>query len=52
MIYELDKADYYRTKNLFNKLKKNTAIGSILNYKNEARLFVDNPDKPESIFIG
>ncbi len=51
MIYELDKADYPRAENLFTKLKTNTAIESIFNYKNEARLLVDNPEKPESIFI-
>ncbi len=51
MIYELDKADYYRAENLFTKLKTNTAIESIFNHKNEARLFVDNPSKPKSIFI-
>jgi RimJ/RimL family protein N-acetyltransferase len=51
MIQELDKADYPRAENLFTKLKTNTAIESIFNYKNEARLFVDNPEKPESIFI-
>ena len=51
MIYELDKADYPKAENLFTRLKTNTAIESIFNFKNEARLFVDNLDKPESIFI-
>ena len=51
MIYELDKTEYPRAENLFTKLKTNTAIESIFNYKNEARLLVDNPENPNSIFI-
>lgn len=51
MIYELAKEDYPKVKNLFTKLKSNTAIESIFNYKNEARLFVDNLDQPKSLFI-
>lgn len=51
MIYELNKKDYDKAKHLFTKLKTNTAIESIFNYKNEARLFVDNPDEPKSLFI-
>ena len=51
MIHELDKADYAKVASLFTKLRTNAAIESILNYKNEARLFVDNIEKPESIFI-
>lgn len=51
MIYELNKEDYPKAEKLFTRLKSNTAIKSIFNYKNEARLFVDNPDKPKSIFI-
>ncbi|MBP1756379.1 MAG: hypothetical protein H6Q59_2777 [Firmicutes bacterium] len=37
MIYELNKADYPKTLNLFTNLKSNTAIESIYTYKNEAR---------------
>jgi len=48
---EIEKKDYYKVENLFTKLKTNAAIESIFNYKNEARLFVDNIDQPESIFI-
>lgn len=51
MIYELNKADYPKTLNLFTTLKSNTAIESIYNYKNEARLFVDNLENPRSILI-
>ncbi len=51
MIHELRKADYPKAAGLFTRLKSNTAIESIFNYKNEARLFVDSLDKPESIFI-
>jgi RimJ/RimL family protein N-acetyltransferase len=51
MICELDKTDYPKVVNLFTRLRSNTAIESIFKYKNEARLFVDNPEKPESVFI-
>jgi phage pi2 protein 07 len=51
MIYELEKAEYPRAKHLFTTLQTHTAIESIFTYKNEARLFVDHPEKPESLFI-
>jgi len=51
MIYELEKADFSKVEKLFTRLKTNAAIESIFSNKNEARLFVDNPEKPESIFI-
>lgn len=51
MIYELDKANYHKAADLFTNLKTNTAIESIFNYKNEARLFVDNLEEPQSILI-
>ncbi len=51
MMYELDTADYPRAEHLFTKLQTQTAIESIFTYKNEARLFVDHPEKPESICI-
>jgi len=51
MLYELDKAGYSKAANLFTQLKTNTAIESIFQLKNEARLFVDNLEKPESLFV-
>lgn len=51
MIYELDKSMYYRAEKLFTKLKSQTAIESIFNGKNEARLYVDNIEQPKSVFI-
>lgn len=51
MIYELDKKDYIKVEDLFTKLKNQTAIESIFNFKNEARLFVDNRENPKSLFI-
>jgi len=51
MIFELDRKDYPKAENLFNRLKANTAIESIFNFKNEARLFVDNISNPESVFV-
>lgn len=51
MIYELNKRDYHKAEHLFNRLRTNTAIESIFNFKNEARLFVDNTDKPRSVFV-
>lgn len=51
MIYELSKENYHKAVDLFTNLKTNTAIESIFNYKNEARLFVDNLEKPRSILI-
>ena len=51
MIYELNKANYHKANKLFTKLKTNTAIESIFNFKNEARLFVDHPDEPKSIMV-
>jgi phage pi2 protein 07 len=50
-MYELNKTDYPKAEKLFTKLKTNAAIESIFNYKNEARLFVDNLEEPKSIFI-
>ena len=51
MIFELDRKDYPKVENLFNRLKTNTAIESIFNFKNEARLFVDNTSNPGSVFV-
>ena len=51
MIYELNKVNYHKAAELFTSLKTNTAIESIFNYKNEARLFVDNLEKPKSLLI-
>ncbi len=51
MIYELNKVNYHKAVDLFTNLKTNTAIESIFNYKNEARLFVDNLEDPKSILI-
>ncbi len=51
MIYELSKSEYSKTEKLFTKLKTNAAIQSIFNYKNEARLFVNNRKNPKSVFI-
>lgn len=51
MLHELKVKDYSKVANLFKKLKTNAAIESIFNLKNEARLFVDNLENPESVFI-
>jgi len=51
MIYELDKEDFPKAEKLFTTLKTNTAIESIFNHKNEARLFVDNRENPRSLFV-
>jgi hypothetical protein len=51
MVYELEKTDYKKVINLFTKLRTNAAIESIFNNKNEARLFVDNLEKPECVFV-
>lgn len=51
MMHELDKADYSKAFSVFTKLKNNAAIESIFNHKNEARIFVDSIEKPESVFI-
>lgn len=51
MLYELEKNDYSKVASLFTNLKTNAAIESIFNYKNEAQVFVDNKETPESVFI-
>jgi len=51
MIYELNKDNYYKVVDLFTSLKTNTAIESIFNHKNEARLFVDDPEQPKSLLV-
>ncbi len=51
MIYELDKSEYDKVKDLFTQLKSNEAIESIFNHKNEARILVNDRDNPKSVFI-
>lgn len=51
MIYELGRTDYFKAEKLFTKLRTNAAIESIFNNKNEARLFVDDPGEPKSVFV-
>ncbi len=51
MIYELSKENYHKAVDLFTNLKTNTAIESIFNFKNEARLFVDDLEEPKSLLV-
>ncbi len=48
---ELSKNYYGKVEKLFTRLKTSAAIESIFNYKNEARLFVDNFEQPKTVFI-
>lgn len=50
-IYELERVDFHKIRQLVEPLKHHLAVESILNGSTPARIFIDDPSRPQSAFI-